>query len=517
MEMSNYSVINDVFEPPLAVNPSLQANFILNDQSIAAFKSRVVDGLSVLSQQFENRAKPFSGIAAEQLRELFSCLSLEQPLHSFSAALDELKSLYFNDAVYFHDGQYMAHLNCPIVYPAVIAELLLAAINSSMDTWDQSAGATLIEQKLINWTCQKIGFDDHADGIFTSGGTQSNLMGLMLARDNFCFQNLAHNVRTQGLPAQADKLRVMTSKHAHFSVQKSLALLGLGFQSVIAIDSDAQYRMCPQALERALQVAQERAELPFAIVATAGTTDFGSIDNLTAIAAVARRFNVWLHVDAAYGGGLLISNQHRQRINGIELADSVTIDFHKTFFQPVSCGAFFLRDRKNFNYLTYHADYLNPANQDPEERPNLVNKSIQTTRRFDALKLWLSLRVIGADVLGGYFDQVINLAAELYQTKTLHQDFEFLHHPELSALVFRYRCSDDSLNCHVNEAVRKKLFTEGDIIIAGTKVDGESYLKVTLLNPNVDSQQLIARFGAISAMAKQLEQECVASVGESHD
>ncbi len=490
-----------------AFNFSEHHSFIFDQKSISALKSRVVDALSILSQQFEQVQQPFSGISPQTLAQSFQHIDLEQPLYSFTESLQELKRLYFDDAVYFHHPNYMAHLNCPIVYPAIVAELLLSSINSSLDTWDQSAGATLIEQSLIDWTVARIGFGKEADGVFTSGGTQSNLMALLLARDNFGKSNLVHNIQQHGLPKEASRFRVLTSKVSHFSVQKSAAMLGLGYDAVVAVAVDDQFRMDVSDLVTQLEHCYAHDLIPIAVVATAGTTDFGSIDPLQSIHAVCKAYDIWCHVDAAYGCGLLISEINRERLEGIENADSVTVDYHKSFFQPVSCGAFFVKNKFHLNCVTHHADYLNPLSQSQDGVPNLVNKSVQTTRRFDALKLWLSLRVIGAKQLGAYFDQVIELAQQVYCLLEQAPSIEVLHQPQLSALVFRYRTRLPQLSNRVNEEIRKHLFKQGRVVIAGTKVSAESYLKFTLLNPAVSSEQMNLVIDLIQSLGEALENE----------
>jgi L-2,4-diaminobutyrate decarboxylase len=145
-----------------------------------------------------------------------------------------------------------------------------------------------------------------------------------------------------------------------------------------------------------------------------------------------------MHVDAAYGCGLLVSEAHRQRLNGIEKADSVTVDYHKSFFQTVSCGAFFVRDKQHLSHVTHHADYLNPLSAQQEGTPNLVNKSIQTTRRFDALKMWLTLRIMGPAKLGEAFDSLITLTQATHQLLKAHPVIEVLHAPELTTQIFRF-------------------------------------------------------------------------------
>src|SRR5699024_7156545 len=191
------------------------------------------------------------------------------------------------------------------------------------------------------------------------------------------------------------------------------ALLGLGYESVVSVPCDDRRRMRPDALAAELRRCKSEGLLPVAVVATAGTTDFGSIDPLPQIADLCSRNGVWMHVDAAYGCGLLVS-RHHHLLSSIEHADSVTVDFHKSFFQPVSSSAVLVRDRATLRHVTYHADYLNSRSDGstPILSPNQVDKSLQTTRRFDALKLWMTLRVMGAEGVGELFDGVLDLAAQ---------------------------------------------------------------------------------------------------------
>lgn len=471
--------------------------YLFNNKNLLAYTQSLLSGIALVQDRVGQTTQPFSGISPQELAEQFKHLDLNTPLASVNRALKEIDELYLRDAVYFHHPKYVAHLNCPIVYPAILAELILASINSSVDTWDQSAGGTLIEQSLIDWTCQQIGFDEQADGIFTSGGTQSNLMALLLARDHYCKIHLDdHCVKHNGLPPQASRFRIFTSQMSHFSVQKSAALLGLGYNAVVPVATDHAFKMCPHALNTALEQSMAEGCIPIAIVATAGTTDFGSIDPLHAIADIARHHKIWMHADAAYGCGLLVSPDQRHKLDGIELADSVTVDYHKSFMQPVSCSAFFARDKRHLEVVTHHADYLNPLSAKQEGTPNLVNKSLQTTRRFDALKLWLTLRIIGPQQLGESFDSVCRLAQRTYDMLENDEHMEVINQPEISALVFRFKpCVEDEqitaeLLDTTNRAIRKALARSGEAIVAGTQVNERAYLKFTLLNPETTEQHL---------------------------
>ncbi|MGW5931875.1 pyridoxal phosphate-dependent decarboxylase family protein [Streptomyces anulatus] len=468
---------------------------LLNNTTAEHYRNTVSAGVERVAATLAATERPFSGIGVDELSPLVEAIDLDRPLGDAAAALDELGEVYLRDAVYFHHPRYLGHLNCPVVIPAVLGEAVLSAINSSLDTWDQSAGGTLIERRLIDWTTERIGLGPAADGIFTSGGTQSNLQALLLAREEAKIR-----------PEHLTRLRILTSECSHFSVQKSAKLLGLGPDSVVSVPVDRDKRMQTVALARALEQCVAEGSVPMAVVATAGTTDFGSIDPLPEIAALCEQFAVWMHVDAAYGCGLLASRERGGLLEGIAHADSVTVDYHKSFFQPVSSSAVLVRDRATLRHATYHAEYLNPRRMAEERIPNQVDKSLQTTRRFDALKLWMTLRVMGADGIGELFDEVCDLAAEGWQLLAADPRFDVVVEPQLSTLVFRYIpagvTSPDEID-RANLHARKALFASGEAIVAGTKVGDRQYLKFTLLNPETTVRDIAAVLDLISGHAEK--------------
>ncbi|MFB7375468.1 pyridoxal phosphate-dependent decarboxylase family protein [Streptomyces sp. NPDC056222] len=466
---------------------------LLNDATAESYRRSVTEGVERVAAKLATTRRPFTGVTPAELAPTVDALDLDKPLGDSSAALDELESVYLRDAVYFHHPRYLGHLNCPVVIPAVLGEAVLSAVNSSLDTWDQSAGGTLIERKLIDWTCGRIGLGPAADGVFTSGGTQSNLQALLLAREEAKTKDLA-------------KLRIFSSECSHFSVQKSATLLGLGADAVISIPVDRTKRMQSVVLAAELEACRAEGLTPMAIVATAGTTDFGSIDPLPEIAALADEYGAWMHVDAAYGCGLLASPTRRHLLDGIEHADSVTVDFHKSFFQPVSSSAVLVRDGATLRHATYHADYLNPRRTIAEQIPNQVDKSLQTTRRFDALKLWMTLRVMGADGVGELFDEVCDLAAAGFELLAADPRYDVVVQPQLSTLVYRYIPEAVTSPADIDRAnlyARKALFASGEAVVAGTKVDGRQYLKFTLLNPETTLADIAAVLDLIAGHAEQ--------------
>ncbi|MGH3312429.1 MAG: pyridoxal phosphate-dependent decarboxylase family protein [Streptomyces sp.] len=476
---------------------------LLNDRTTELYRRSLTAGVERVADKIAHADRPFTGVTPSQLAPVVSDIDLEEPLSDPAAALDELEQFYLRDAVYFHHPRYLAHLNCPVVIPAVLGEAVLSAVNSSLDTWDQSAGATLIERRLVRWTADRIGLGRAADGIFTSGGTQSNLQALLLAREEAC-RLVAKNSATPPKPEILPRLRILTSECSHFSIEKAATLLGLGPEAVISVPCDENRRMRPAALAAGLERCEREDLVVMAVVATAGTTDFGSIDPLPRIAELCEGAGAWLHVDAAYGCGLLASPRRRSLLAGIEHADSVTVDYHKSFFQPVSSSAVLVRDSDTMRHATYHADYLNPARMAAQRIPNQVDKSLQTTRRFDALKLWMTLRVMGADSVGELFDEVVDRAADAWRLLAEDPRFEVVTKPQLSTLVFRYLPSSAAgLSCadEVNLHAREALFASGEAIVAGTVVDGRHYLKFTLLNPETSLGDIAAVLDLIAEHA----------------
>ncbi|MCW3464206.1 pyridoxal phosphate-dependent decarboxylase family protein [Chitinophaga nivalis] len=432
-----------------------------------------------------NNVHPFSGIRPATLLASFKEVDFDTPLPDYDALLDEVQQLYIQHATAFHLPQYIAHLNCPVLIPALAAEVIISAINSSQDTYDQSAGGTFMERRLIDWTGEQIGYSQQCDGVFTAGGSQSNLMGLLLARDYYAVHHLHHNIKLYGCPPEAGRFRIFVSEKAHFSNHKNAGILGLGEKSIVSIPTDTRFRMDAVQLETAIRQELAQGNIPIAIVATAGTTDFGNIDPLQEIARIAREYSIWYHIDAAYGCGLLLTDKYRHLLHGAEQADSITIDYHKSFFQPISSSAFIVKDKLHLNLIKHHADYLNPPEQDYDALPAQINKSIiQSTRRFDALKLWCTLRLMGREKLGKYTEIIIETTQQAAVLIAADPEFDLLSDSDLGILVFRYHPAQTAIDlCALNQYIKQSLFFNGEIIVASTKVKGAFYLKFTILNP----------------------------------
>ncbi|WP_267382680.1 MULTISPECIES: aspartate aminotransferase family protein [unclassified Sphingomonas] len=472
----------------------------------AAFRAAVTASTEALIDSHAGTGRCFSGATPQDIAAAIAAIEVcpDEGI-GIEAAIARVADLVLSQSVVVSDPDCLGHLHCPPLIPGIAAELMIGATNQSMDSWDQAPAATYLEQHVIEWLAALAGMGDEADGIFTSGGTQSNFMALLLARNLFG-QAQGWRIRREGMPADAQRLRILCSDVAHFSVQQSAAILGLGERAVVTVPTDARKRMDPAALAATIAALRADGLLPFLVVATAGTTDFGSIDPIAAIADICADETLWLHVDAAFGGGLLLSDRHRHLLDGIGRADSVTVDFHKLFYQPISCATFLVRRRGDFDAIHLHADYLNPEENVEAGVLDLVGKSIQTTRRFDGLKPFLTMQALGRRHLAAMIDTTIALAAEVATMIEGDDALELVAAPTINALVFRFApagADADALD-HANREIRRRLLHQGRVLLAGTKVDGRSYLKLTMLNPRTQPEGVRAILDAVTGMGHGL-------------
>lgn len=385
-------------------------------------------------------------------------------------ALAELARTFVAGAADAAHPSCAAHLHAPPLAVAVVADLVASALNSSLDSWDQGPSGTVLESEVVRVLADLVGYGPEATGAVTSGGTESNLTALALARDRAVLRHRGEH-------------RVFCSADAHFSILRAAEVLGMGPDAVVSIPVDAHHRMDVAVLRAHLAAARDGSETPVAVVATAGTTDLGVIDPLPDIADAARESGVWMHVDAAYGGGALFSERLAPLLANLDRADSVALDLHKFGWQPVAAGVLLTRDAALFAPLERRVAYLNPEDDERAGYHSLLGRSLRTTRRADAFKMAVTLRALGRRGLGELVDRCHELtrlaAARIAATPRL----ELYQDPVLSTLVFRFLPSRGDPDL-VNARLRRGLLAAGRAVVGRTEVRGALYLKLTLLNPH---------------------------------
>ncbi|NHC04126.1 aspartate aminotransferase family protein [Acinetobacter sp. 187] len=467
-----------------------KALFCNDAESIADYQSAMDSAVKAVSAWLQND-KMYTGGSIKELRSAIAFNPSKEGL-GVQKSLDRMVELFLNKSLKVHHPHSLAHLHCPTMVTSQIAEVLINATNQSMDSWDQSPAGSLMEVQLIDWLRQKVGYGAGQAGVFTSGGTQSNLMGVLLARDACIAKNWKDengnpwSVQRDGVPSDAMRnVKVICSENAHFSVQKNMAMMGMGFQSVVTVPVNDNAQMDVDALEKTMAHLQAEGKIVACVVATAGTTDAGAIDPLKEIREITNKYGAWMHIDAAWGGALILSNDYRSMLDGIELSDSVTLDFHKHYFQIISCGAFLLKDEANYRFMHYEAEYLNSAYDEEHGVPNLVSKSLQTTRRFDALKLWMTVEALGEELYGSMIDHGVGLTRDVAAYIDATDGLEMLVDPQFASVLFRVipEGYPTELLDTLNQNVADELFARGEANIGVTKVGQVQSLKMTTLSP----------------------------------
>ncbi|WP_416978469.1 pyridoxal phosphate-dependent decarboxylase family protein [Streptomyces sp. T028] len=352
-----------------------------------------------------------------------------------------------------------AHLHCPPLAVATAADLAASALNPSLDSWDQAPAASALETLVTQALARLAGL---TDALVTTGGTESNQLALLLARETL-----------------GPTVRLLCAENAHHSLTRAAWLLGLPEPVVIPAPAGT---LDPAALHAALTTVPG----PHLVAATAGTTDAGLIDPLPDIATLSHTHGARLHIDAAYGGGLLFSDHHRPKLAGLDTAHTLTLDLHKLGWQPIAAGLLAVRDPTDLTALDQSADYLNADDDTEAGLPDLLGRSLRTTRRPDVLKIAVTLKTLGRHRLGTLVDQVCEHARQFAHLVHDHPHLELHAPPTISTVLFRPTGAPDTTVADI----RRRLLTDGHAVLGRARIDGRLWLKTTLLNPHTRPHDL---------------------------
>jgi aromatic-L-amino-acid/L-tryptophan decarboxylase len=355
-----------------------------------------------------------------------------------------------------------------------MADLLASVLNQNVTAWRSGPAAVTLERTVIGWLAEAIGCQGFS-GSLTGGGSTANLMGLAMAREAKTSAN-EKGVTGQGV--------VYASEEVHMSIPKAVGLLGIGRESLRLIRADESFHMVPDELERAIRRDQEAGKIPLAVVATAGTVNTGAIDPLAAISTIAKNHNLWLHVDGAYGALAAIASG--SKFAGLAQADSISLDPHKWLYQPLDCGCLLYRDpqaaRKAFSHT---GEYARTLSNDPIEGFAYFEESLELSRRFRALKLWLSLRYHGFGAFREAIQKDLGHARRLAEAIVEEPMLELVTAVELSTVCFRYLGpgghSETDLN-RFNAAILKAVTERGRIYLSNALLRAKFCLRACIVN-----------------------------------
>lgn len=403
-----------------------------------------------------------------------------------AAVLDNLCRELVDQGFHVPSANYFGLMNPTPTYMGFVAEALVAALNPQLATLARSQLASKIELETVRWIGERVGWPGEFNGTFTSGGNEANFSGMALA--------LAHNFPDAveiGVGSLGAQPAAYASAESHHSLDKSAGLLGFGRRGLRRIPVNERAQMDPAPLEAAIQRDLAAGKKPFCVVATAGTTNSGSFDDLRAISEICRRHDLWLHVDGAYGAAVIFSDQHRHLVRGLELADSITIDPHKWLAMPFAAGVILTSHPEALmQAFSVTAPYMPKAGG--AILPDNARISTQWTRRMNSLKLWLTLRVHGRLAYEEHIHRQLSLAHSFADWVRGSEHFELAVEPVLPIITFRLKSASLSAEERksAHEAIVEEVTRDGTRWISETVLRGESVLRMMVISYLTEERHL---------------------------
>lgn len=459
----------------------------MNQSEFRELGHQVVDMLahyldSVDEAQLSPRVEP---------RTLQALFDEPLPKHGVDAnrVLQELKEKLLPNCIHVNHPGYFGLIMPGPTPMGILADFIASALNQNIGTYVIGPAATEMERRTVRWLCDLIGFGPAAGGNLTSGGTMANLIGVKLGRD-FVSGDTAQQVGVR------EPYTGYVSEERQVSVDKAFDMVGIGRQNVRFLPTDAQFRLRLEALESALAADKKAGLRPAVLVANAGSTATGSVDPLPELAAIAQREKLWFHVDAAYGGGVLLSSQRAAVLQGIEWAHSVTMDPHKWFFAPLDVGAVLVRDER---FLTASFGITPPYLTTTPDRYQFYVHGFEQSRRFRALKVWMAFKRYGSQEIGCWVDRNIEHAQQLHQLASEDPAFECLNKPLMSAICISYRGRDLAFHQRVAAQIER----DGKYWISTTVLKGQPTFRINPVNFRTRAEHIAGLFADLQATCRQ--------------
>lgn len=386
-------------------------------------------------------------------------------------------------SVNIHHANYMGHQVSPPAPLGALASLMSSLLNNGMAIYEMGAAGTAIEKVVIDDLNRRIGYDSHSDGYITHGGTLANLTALLSARKAM----VESDIWEEG---SSEKLGVMVSSEAHYCVDRAVRIMGMGSAGMIKIPVAENYAMKTELLEEYFQKAKSEGIRVIAVVGSAPSTSTGMYDDLEAIADFCESKKLWFHVDGAHGGAAIFSEKYKHYLKGIHKADSVVIDGHKMLMTPTIMTFLLFKD-KNHSYATFSqkAQYLLSKTEE-EQWYNIAIKSFECTKRMMSIQFYILLKFYGEEVFDEYVTVLYDLGRELANIVSSRASFELALAPDTNIVCFRYHPqgkTKEELN-ELNSRLRNQLLEQGKFYIVQTTLNGEVYMRTTIMNPKTTSK-----------------------------
>lgn len=400
---------------------------------------------------------------------------------SLAEVVREVSAKIIPRSVHYRHKWAMAHMVPPPAVIAIIGDLFVSALNQCAFIWEEAPVAAELEKEVLRWMAAKLKLSSQSQGLLTTGGTVSNYLAMILAKQ--------HSDRCN--KTDSERLCAVVSDQSHLSILRAIRLIGLPDTALIRVATNQEGRVASgQIVETTMQLLRA-GKIPFLFVCTAGTSNGGVMEDASEFLAASQRCRAWCHVDAAHGGAVCLRNGSLGTASRWPLADSVSWDPHKSLYVPYSLGALFVKSPESLDVLRVTSEYaLKP---EMAHRNNDVGtKHFYTSRRLDALKLWMTIRHFGDSGFETITSHCFDLAMALAKLVNESPDLELHTHPDTNIVCFRFvsaECNERELN-ELNSVIQAKLFAIGGPLFSSTRINGVTYLRAVLLNPLLEVSDL---------------------------
>lgn len=370
---------------------------------------------------------------------------------------------------------------------STLGDLIAVLLNNVMHTYKVSGPMVGVEKVMIEKICSLVGYSDNSGGAMAPGGSMTNLMGIIMGRDHY-----NKDIRVTGVKKT---MVAYTSRESHYSISKNASFVGIGRENVRHVDSDDKGIMIPEALEKQINLDLERGYAPFFVNATAGTTVLGAFDPLEAIGKIAKKYNLWFHVDGAYCGSVIFSDKYKHLVNGSSLADSFTFNGHKMLGTPATCSFIVVKNKQHlYSSFSNDATYLYQMNSDDY---NLGKTSLQCGRRNDGLKMWALWKSVGHSGLAEIIDQQFYLAEIARKYISDNEDYTLYSHPDSISVCFNYKNYDPSI-------LTSELYKAGHLMVGHGTFRSDTFIRLVTINYGNTETEILEFFEILESFAESL-------------
>lgn len=420
---------------------------------------------------------------------------------SMADMMDDFRQVILPGITHWQSPSFFAYFPANSSYPSILAEMLTATLGTQCMIWETSPAAAELEEKMMNWLIKMLGLPDHLEGVIQDTASTATLAAILTAREKYS----NYRINQSGFMSNS-RLKVYSSSETHSSIEKAVKIAGFGRENLVKIEVDNEFKMQADKLAEKIKKDIDEGNKPVCVVATMGTTSTTAIDPLREIGEVCKKYNVWLHVDAAYAGTALILPEYRWMLEGIENVDSFVFNPHKWMFTNFDCSAYFVKDKealiKTFEILP---EYLKTRSRGRVN--DYRDWGIPLGRRFRALKLWFVIRSFGINGLQEKIRYHVSLAQKLHKIIENDTSFEIMAPVPLNTVCFRYKPQQiknrDEIN-HLNEILLTHINKTGKLYLTHTKLNGNYVIRMVTAQTNVQEDHILRAWDIIKETANGL-------------